>query len=381
MFKKGNITSINKGNDISYVAPLSYRHLRIFGWLMMILMQISIVLATFSSLNALDEATIDFSNNLHIASDIIGYIAQLAVPFFLLANFALIISSQENIKKLVIFHASMAILIYLGFILLYDRYFLALATKLLSPLFGLDGVKLFVDAFIRLYFTNYLTLNVFVDLLMCSLLYFFLIYKPKKIKPEKIIYFRLLVIFPILFEVSSAVIKGLSLGADLFLLPIELIPLLTNKPIVTFLAFLAIVIYLKYQEKIYLKMGGKEEEYAEFLTTNAHNFQFDIILGIIFAIAGIVDLIVTIILLLTFSEVSDIDIVSFHTFKEVLKFVQPWGFGKGISLLFFSPITLLLNYRKKYSVSSKNIDIIIPLIGIVLMILTFLEGFYQFINL
>lgn len=381
MFKKGDITSISKSNDIRYVAPLSYRHLRIFGWLMMLLMQISIVLALFSSINAKSEATIEFSQSLLTASDITGYIGQLAVPFFLLANFALIISSQENIKKLVIFHASMAVLIYVCFILLYDRYFMALATKLLSPLFGIEGVKIFMDVFIRIYFTRYLTLNVFVDLLMCSLLYFFLIYKPKKIKKNKLIFFRLLVIFPILFEAGSAVIKGLSLGANLFLLPIELIPLLTNKPIVTFLAFLAIVIYLKYQEKIYRKLGGQYEEYQEFLTTNAHNLQFDIVLGIIFAVAGILDLIVTIILLFTFSEVNDIDITNLHTFKQVLNFVQPWGFGKGISLLFFSPITLLLNYRKKYSNKTRNIDMLIPLIGMALFVLVFLEGFYQLMNI
>ena len=219
---------------------------------------------------------------------------------------------------------------------------------------------------------------------MCSLLYFFLIYKPKKIKKEHVIFFRLLVIFPIAYEIGSAVIKGLSLGglaigANLFDLPIEVVPLLTNKPFVTFLAFLAIVIYLKYQEKVYIKLGGKEENYNEFLETNAHTLQFNIVLGIIFAAAGILDLIVTVILTFSFAQAYDVNLDSIESFSQILDFVQPWGFGKGISLLFFSPITLLFNYRKKYSDATQKVDMLIPLIGIAIVLIVFIEGFYQFL--
>lgn len=383
MFKKGNITTINKNNDISYVAPLSYRHLRICGWFMMALMQLSIVFAFFTvdigSSDALNQ-----SNGFYIASEAIGFVAQLAVPFFLLANFALILSSQENIKKLVITHAALAIGVIIAFIVAYDRYIITIATKALSFMFAPEEVKYITDLFVMTYFTKYLSLNVFIDLLMCSLLYFFLIYKPKKIKKEHVIYFRLLVIIPIAYEVASAIIKGLSLGglslgANLFDLPIEVVPLLTNKPFVTFLAFLAIVIYLKYQENVYIKLGGKEENYNEFLETNAHTLQFNIVLGIIFAAAGLLDLIVTIILTFSFAQAYDIPLNSIDSFQQVLDFVQPWGFGKGIALLFFSPITLLFNYRKKYSDATQKVDLFIPLIGIAIVLLVFIEGFYQFL--
>ena len=380
MFSKKTDLNTIINNDIKYVGPLSYRHLRIIGWIMMVLLQLSLVFAFVSSkFNSYEM--VEMSSAFSTLSDNTAFFGQLAIPLFLLANFALILTSQENIKKLVIFHFSMAIVVYVLFILLYDRYFIGFASFLLKGLFEKESVKILADIFVRIYFTRYLTINVFVDLLMCSLLYFFLIYKPKHIKRKHLIYFRLLIIIPIAYEIASAIIKGLSLGAYLFELPIEVIPLLTSKPIVTFLAFLAIVLYLKNQERIFIKMGGQVDQYHSFLKTNRHSFQLSIITSIIFAIAGLIDLIVTIILLFVIGEINNIDINSLHAFRQVLKLVQPWGFAKGISLLFFSPVVLLFNYQKRYSLKSKNVDLLIPLGGIALMVFTLLEGFYQIMSL
>ena len=378
MFKKNIINNINSKNDISYKAPLSYRHYRIIGWITLALMVASIFLASIGNINEILETGNTF--NYSLISDIFGYIGQLAIPFFLLANFALILTSQENIKKLVIFHASLALLIYLTFILLYERYYVGIITHIFSS-YTIEEAKLIADSFIRHYFTKYLSINVFMDLLMCSLLYLFFIYKPKKIKKEKLIYYRLLVLIPILYELASWLIKGLSLGASLFTLPIEIIPLLTNKPIVTFFAFFAILFFVKYQKNVYLKLGGEENNYKEFIKSNAHTFQIGTLIGIIFAIAGTIDLIITIVLFFTLSKGNNISLNSISSFKKILAIVQPWGFGKGISLLFVSPLSLLFNYQKKYSDKSKNIDIIIPLAGVALITLIIIEGVYQIIVL
>ncbi len=366
---KRNIINLNSQNDIKYKAPLSYRHIRIMAWIMMILVQISLSLASMA--NVANYTNHSFSA-FQISSDICGFLGQLAVPLFLIANFALILSSQENIKKLVLFHASMAILIIALYLLMYDRYYVGLVKLVLEP-FGISNAKDIGDIFIRKYFTKYLTLNVFIDLLMCSLLYLFLIYRPKKIKEKHLIYYRLLVILPILYEVACLVIKGLSIGQKLFTLPMEFIPFLTNKPFVTFICFIAIILYLKNQHRIYLKLGGSEANYKEYLKTNKHSFQVGTVMAICFASAGILDLIITLIWTISIGGTK----LSGEELTSVLTTIQAWGFGKGFVLFFASPLLLLFNYQKKYALKSKNVDIVIPVAGLILCVIAIIEGFYQ----
>ena len=227
------------------------------------------------------------------------------------------------------------------------------------------------------FFTGYLSLNVFIDLLMCSLLYLFLIYRPKNIKKNGLIFYRLLVLIPIFYEIGSFVIKGLSNGLHLFTIPIEVLPLLTNKSIITFFAFLIIILFLKNKTKIYKKMGGSPEQYKEYLQTKAHTFQVSVLIAIVFAICGLFDLLTTIIipLIIIIAKVIK-DEQDATTVSQVFNMIQPWGLGKAISLLFISPFILLFNYKKKYSAKTKNIDTFIPIGGIAFCILALLEGLY-----
>lgn len=379
MFKKTLLSNISSRDDIKYNPPLSYRHMRIFGWIMMILMMLSFIFSWIGNIYAKNDS-LTTTVNYTLAGDITGYFGQLAIPFFLIANFAVIISSRDNIKKLVLFHGLMALLIIALYLLCYDRYVVGLGNKIFA-FFGIPNGKALTDFFMRIYFTKYLSINVFIDLLMCSLMYLFLVYEPKKIKKEKLIYYRLLVIIPILYELASMLVKGLSMGAYLFTLPIEVIPFLSSKPIVTFLGFIAILIYYKYQKKIYLKLGGNPEQYEAYLDSKAHSFQMGVVIAITFAVAGVVDLIITAILMSVLAADSGIVLDSYKSFKQILDVVTPWGFGKGISLLVISPIALLFNYRKTYSLKTAKYDIVIPLVGIVICAIILLEGVYQMLTL
>lgn len=374
------ITDINLNNDIKYNAPLSYRHFRIFGWLMIMLSELSMVFGIsskyFSSIIG-NELT----NTYQILSDAFGFFGQLAIPFFLLANFALILSSQENIKQIVLTHILGAIGIYLAFLLIYDRYLIGFVSLLFSSL-TYQETKSIVDAIMTTFFTGYLSLNIFIDLLMCSLLYLFLIYKPKKINNTGLVFYRLLVLIPILYEIGSYIIKDLANGLHLFTIPIEVLPLLTNKSIITFFAFLIIVLYLKHKERIYKKMGGTHEQYKEFLQTKTHTFQVSIVIAIIFAVAGFFDLLITIIVPIVIIAVKILNGNKDATdIVLIFSTIEQWGLGKAISLLFISPFILLFNYKKKYSVKSKNVDILIPIGGIALCLFAIIEGLYQMATL
>ena len=380
MLKKSKITDINLNNDIKYNGPLSYRHFRILGWLMIVFAELSFVYGITSKYFSTMIGD-ELAHNYQILSDAFGFFGQLAIPFFLLANFALILSSQENIKQLVLTHVLGAVGIYLAFLLFYDRYFIGF----ISILFGsssYENTKLLVDLIMTTFFTGYLSLNVFIDLLMCSLLYLFLIYKPKNITKKGLIFYRLLVLIPIFYEIASLLIKGLSNGLHLFTIPIEVLPLLTNKSILTFFAFLIIVLYFKNKERVYKKLGGTHEQYKEYLQTKKHSFQLSIVIAIIFAAAGLLDLLITIIvpiIILIVDAVSGTNQIA--NSNQLINIIKPWGLGKAISLLFISPVVLLFNYKKKYSQKTKNVDIFIPIAGIALAILAFIEGIYQIATL
>lgn len=373
---KRHLLDIDAGNDISYTPPLSYRHFRIFGWMMLVCVQLSLVFASIAGFNA-HGAGVSPSDPLKVWSDVLAFFGQLAIPFFLLANFALILSSQERIGRLIATHASLALLIYAAYLLGYDRYVIAFANRIFA-IFKITDSKPIVDTFVQVYFTRYFSLNIFIDLLMCSSLYFFLVHKPKRIKKEHLIYFRMLVVLPVLYEFGSMAIKGLSLGMKLFTLPVEVLPLLTSKSIVTFLAFLAIVIYLKNKERIYVKLGGTPERYNAFLSTKAHVFQVSVAIAIIFACAGLIDVLLSSLVSL-FMAIAKAETYSdlFPLWNDSYGMIQSWGLGKGASLLVISPLALLFNYKKKYSLSSKNVDYIIPFTGLAACAIVLLEGAYQ----
>ncbi len=373
---KRHLLDIDAGNDISYTPPLSYRHFRIFGWMMLVCVQLSLVFASIAGFNA-HGAGVSPSDPLKVWSDVLAFFGQLAIPFFLLANFALILSSQERIGRLIATHASLALLIYAAYLLGYDRYVIAFANRIFA-IFKITDSKPIVDTFVQIYFTRYFSLNIFIDLLMCSSLYFFLVHKPKRIKKEHLIYFRMLVVLPVLYEFGSMAIKGLSLGMKLFTLPVEVLPLLTSKSIVTFLAFLAIVIYLKNKERIYVKLGGTPERYNAFLSTKAHVFQVSVAIAIIFACAGLIDVLLSSLVSL-FMAISKAETYSdlLPLWNDSYGMIQSWGLGKGASLLVISPLVLLFNYKKKYSLSSKNVDYIIPFTGLAACAIVLLEGAYQ----
>lgn len=358
---------ITKLNDMRFRGFLSYRGVRVIAWFAIVLSQVAVVLGLmaqqFSPVNHDIMA-------LKRSSDVLSIIGEVALPLFLVANFGRIFSSRNNIKKLMLTHLIIALGIYVGFVVFYFRYVIDVTNY-----FKLDQGS--VDQLIALMLQNFLTFNVFIDLFMCSSLYFFLIYRPKKVfVGKKLTIFRLFALLPIFYEIVCIVLKGLSMGQGLFILPVIIMPLMTSKPTVTFLAFVTILLIMKYRQYHYVKHGGTLEGYEEFALTNTNSFHFSIIVAVIFAIASVVDLIGTSILLGIFNS-SNVDyFVLFpdQAYTDFIIWAKAWGFGKGMSLILASPLMIFYSYTKEHSDKSKIVDIIIPLVGIALCFLVFLEG-------
>jgi len=361
-----------KFREIKYRGPLSYRTLRIIGWVAMLFGCASMILAMMAKGWSAERHNLGL---LSAWSDATAYVGSLGLPLFLLANFSIILYTRQNFKRLIINNAFFALLVFSLFILIYERYIVDL-------LVGGSVTKSTIDSLFSLFFVKKLNFNVFIDMLLCSAVYVFLTYKPKSkaFQGKKVYIFRLFCIFPILYELASIIIKGLSFAEGYFLLPVEVIPLLSSKPNLTFLAFLVIMFFIKERERRFRKKHGSLEHYDKYIDSNINSFNFSVYVAVVFVVFGLLDILFTIFVGRNYYvELQAMGIEA--TYAKMMDYANCWGFGKATGLMFAAPIVLLFNYTKRHSPQSDKWDIIIPIIGIVCFILLYLEGLHDYIKL
>ncbi len=357
-------------NDIKYKAPLSYRYARVIAWICLALTQIATVLGFetyFCQTNNPNAVT-----TLQAWSSVLNIIGSGAVPLFLLANFALILQSRESVVKIVLKHLACAAGIIFAFILFYRRYLYGYVSFLFA-----DSAPEFIDSMVKTILSSHLNFNIFIDLLMCSSTYFFMVYHPRKVfTGKKLIIFRLFTILPALYEIACCVVMGLSNGLGLFTVPVILAPIFTTKPILTYIAFFIIILYAKHRKKHFISLGKSEEDYKMFLKTNANSFSVSLFVAGIFLMAGLLDLIFSFSGCLIGAAIVGGENASTSeiTSQQIAPLLNSWGVGKNIDLLIGAPVVLLFSYTKKHKAESKNIDIILPIAGVTLCILVYLEG-------
>ena len=95
-------------HDMKYRGPLSYRGFRLIGWISLAFMFVSMILAFIlqvkMTLTDISESTaISLSN----ATLYLSYFSALPLPMFLIANFAIILQSRNNYKKLIFTYLKM----------------------------------------------------------------------------------------------------------------------------------------------------------------------------------------------------------------------------------------------------------------------------------
>ena len=356
-------------NDIKYQGPLSYRYLRILAWLCIILAQIGMV----AKINT--KIIPSSVNNIGWLVDLGNFVSSLTLPLFLLANFAIILQSKGNWKKLLITFGGIALGLFIagniviihygyGFVRAFaDVDFMVMAKAFGLVLFNLGNAGMIF--------------NLFIDLFLCALIFFLLNYTPKKLKRSKhIIWFRLLVILPILYEVASIVIKYF-VATGSMPLPYFAFLLLTSKPPMMFVAFLVLVTILKIEELRTKKHTEDPEFIKEHRKTNAHALRFSIIIAIVFLLAGIIDFIICLVIsaatATNFADIFNND--SDQAINYGITVASKMGFGNAIVLILVAPIALLFSYTKTHE--NKKIDKFIPIVGIALAVFVYLEGMFQ----
>ena len=375
--------------DIWYRGPLSYRHLKILGWICLIISQIAFVLSIGDKMGMGIDVGI-LSN-----TAVTDKISSLSLPLLLVSLFAVLLSKRDSYKESLILYGVLALGIAGLFLLFYYHYILGMAQPISSyqlPLSIEMPSKEYAEGFLTsvLYkmedFKGFLDFNIFIDVFLCTLVMFFLDYTPKRLfQGKKIVFFRALVAFPVLYEVACIFIKIMTIN-HLMEIPLWISPFLTTKPPVSMIMFLSIVRYMKMQEKKYLDTGRTIEEYREYCKTNIHSFRFSKHLIVIILVYALIDLGLLIVLtafhIVMMDGIMDPAVLAteegMNLMIRAVNKVNEWGIGGTAYMIVLSPIVLLFSYTRTHKV--KVIDRLIPIIGLVLIGLVYFEGVFQLVQ-
>ena len=352
-------------NDIKYRGPFSYRHLRMFGWLFLVLAQIATILNVAAKINP----ELDFG----LITQVISTLSSLTVPLFLTANFSVILTSQKNYKPLLIKYAALMLGTTLLFFYVYEH----IIGGVFRAYLGSDDL-IFEQTASLMIPNGFIAFNIFLDLFLCSLFMFLLNCRPKKhFQGKKVVWLRLLALVPVLYELGCIVLKGYAaMGSGGFSLPVWAYPFLTTKPPVTFLVFIILAFYVKKRERVFLKNEKTHEDFTAHMKTNYNSLRFSLYTSKIFLIAGLLD----VILLFALPFVIGADPGHLEeSYDPLFKAVQSSGFGDSIMLIPMIPFMLLFSYTRTHK--NRLIDAVIPLGGIALIIAVYVEGSYQVLTM
>ena len=359
-------------DDIRYSGPLSFQSFQILGWLCIVLTVVLTLMKIGMRLNPNE------TQKLATVRTVIEYFADLSLPFLLIANFARILNNSEGYRKQLLRNAGAMAAIAVVFLIFFSRYVIGTVGLLLEN--PADAHPLVMDSFYHVNKKGFFAFNIFVDLLLCTLVMYCLNARPKKVfTGKKVLFLRFLAVLPIAYEAGSILLKALS-AAGKVRIPVWAFPLLTVKPPMTFAVFVLLAIFVKMREIRYCRHGKTHEDYQAFLKTNRNAWNFSVYSAVILLIAGIIDLFILSFLLYgqAGSEEGVNAILASETaFKNSIGIAV--GFGNSIILIFFAPIILLFNYTK--IPKNKTVSMLVPVIGIGLIILIVIQGIYQLISI
>ena len=365
--KEKKLARMTAEQDIRYRGPLSYRAFKLLGWLCIILSQVAVLLSL--------EARLDptMTESLQAPITALRSAADLALPFLLIANFALILNHSEGYAAQIRKYVVMNVLVVAVTIFLFSRY--AVGAVAIVTEDRAAALALLQEVFWTASGTGYFAYNIFTDLLLCSLLMFFLNYRPEKtFTGKKLLIFRCFAVLPVAYEAASIVLKLLS-SAGKLRLPLIVFPFLTVKPPLTFLVFLVLAAFIKTRELRWRRTGRTHEDYLAFLGTKRNSWDFSVFTAWTLAIAGLLDLIVVVAYVIAQAgpeaDAAGLDVMG------ILRSVSGLGLGESTSLLLLAPIMLLFSYTRTHK--NKTFDLLIPVIGVAGVVIAYLEGLYQFL--
>ncbi len=370
--KRKKIQDYSLENDIKYRGPLSYRWLRVLAWASIVAAQAALVMGMGAKMDP------NLAKNFGGLQQFLNLFGTMSLSFFLMANFAIILNAKNGYKRLILAYSFMALVIFALFMLIYQRYILGII-KLFASEEGVDPQETALKLVAAFSNNGYISFNIFIDLLLCTLFTMFVNYNPKRVfVGKKLIIFRLFALIPAGYEIASIILKILCVVKLDFVLPLYFAPFLTTKSPLTFVLFVILAFFIKNRERLFLKRGKTKEDYEVFLKTNVNSLHFSIAASVCMVITAVLDAILLVVigaaLAAGISEgTEDIEMAIMIGFQQA----HGMGFGKSLSLLFVVPFVMLFSYTRTHKPSST--DMIIPFVGIMCLALVYAEGLYQFL--
>jgi len=359
-------------DDIRYSGPLNFQTFQILGWMCIVITVIMSLMKIAMKVNPDDTAR--FSG----ICDTISYIAEMSLPFLLMANFSRILNNTDGYRKQLIRNGGAMAAVAVIFLIFFYRYIVGTVGLLLKN--ADDAYPLVMTSFYGVSPRGFFAFNIFVDLFLCTLFMYFMNARPAKVfTGKKIWIFRFFAVLPVAYEAASLILKWNAAAGNLRI-PTWAFPLLTVKPPMTFLVFVFLAIHIKTREMRYCRKGKTHEDYREFLKTNRNAWHFAVYAAVVLFIAGFIDMVIAILLILGQAG-------SEEAMNELIQSSQALansialsvGFGKSTCLMGFAPIVLLFNYTK--IPKNKTVGMLIPAAGILLIVLIVIQGIYQLVSI
>ena len=182
---------------------------------------------------------------------------------------------------------------------------------------------------------NMMNFNVFWNLFLYSLFYYFVSYQPAKLSPGKRMLFHCCAVFPASWFILSYLISSqLHLLSD-FTLPIWFVALLNNVRPAYILIFFLLVLFQKYNELEHsVDIDGKMDM-LEYAASRMASLQFSVFASVLMIFVSLCDYLV-----------------------GKIPGMASWGFGQATKLWMCIPILLLYSFNKKPR--HKALDAVIP---------------------
>ena len=368
--KRISMYDVTPENDTTkFKGIFSYRHFRIAGWVCMAMALTNIMIGLGMKLSS---RVAEKYSGVH---DVLSFFAELGVFLFLFANFAVIIDKKSSYKKLFIMYGALSA----GFVLLFaDVYY-----RFLGGIVGSinDEMGTTIDTS-DLMSGGFQAFNIFLDMLLCTAVVFFIDYKPTKFFVGKKLYiFRAFAALPILYELACILLKYFATVDGLKLHPM-VSPFLTTKPVLCFLLFVRMAFYVKGRETKFLNHGKTLEDYDAFMRTNRNSLQFARKFALMTLLYGFIDLVVVLILVIlrlvnagllqAFLDAGADNQETTQLLDYVLGEARAIGFGGAVSMIFIVPFIFFFSYSKRYKKS--KVDTLIPVGAVAVIGLVVIEA-------
>lgn len=343
-------------NDITYRGPLNCRFFQILGWFCIVVSQVVVMASAGSRFSPPEDWVAG-------AEPFLSRVADLALPFLLIANFSLIMNGQKNFRTLLLKNLSAAAGLFAAFTLILGHFITE--TLMLISQDPTQVPAVIQSVFSRSAENGFLCFNIFVDLFLCTLIMYFLNARPARFfTGRRIVLFRLLVLLPAAYELLCVIVKIRTVRHEIVLSP-YLYPLLTVKPPAIFLLFVLLAAFIKTREIRFRRRGRTRGEYLEFLKTNRNSLNFSVFLAVMLVFLSLADF-------LAVSLLSGRNGAGAVQMDPVLRAL---GFGESQHLVLIVLPVLLFSYTRRPEKTGAGVAI--PLAGFVLILLVYLQGILQ----